>query len=74
MFRAIDKSVLPLFSTSSALNSALRNRFAPNKSFTIFTGDVVESAVWAVDQAVSLSTRCWVCLSDSPSSFTARHR
>ncbi|GAA5939981.1 uncharacterized protein JCM15063_004362 [Sporobolomyces koalae] len=26
------------------------DRFAPNKSFTIFTGDVVESAVWAVDQ------------------------
>ncbi|GAA5820218.1 hypothetical protein JCM10212_006785 [Sporobolomyces blumeae] len=27
------------------------DRFAPNKSFSIFTGDVVESAVWAVDQA-----------------------
>ncbi|BGP27692.1 hypothetical protein JCM10295v2_006667 [Rhodotorula toruloides] len=27
------------------------DKFAPNKSFTIFTGDVVESAVWAVDQA-----------------------
>ncbi|GAA5835842.1 hypothetical protein JCM5353_003368 [Sporobolomyces roseus] len=26
------------------------DRFAPNKSFSIFTGDVVESAVWAVDQ------------------------
>ncbi|CDR46236.1 RHTO0S12e01882g1_1 [Rhodotorula toruloides] len=27
------------------------DKLAPNKSFTIFTGDVVESAVWAVDQA-----------------------
>ncbi|GAA5886496.1 hypothetical protein JCM16303_001431 [Sporobolomyces ruberrimus] len=34
--------------------------FAPNKSFSIFTGDVVESAVWAVDQpGVSEDLRRW---------------
>ncbi|GAA5880774.1 hypothetical protein JCM1840_001369 [Sporobolomyces johnsonii] len=36
------------------------DEFAPNKSFTIFTGDVVESAVWAVDQpGVSEDLHLW---------------
>ncbi|GAA5973924.1 hypothetical protein JCM21900_004999, partial [Sporobolomyces salmonicolor] len=36
------------------------DEFAPNKSFSIFTGDVVESAVWAVDQpGVSEDLHLW---------------
>ncbi|GAA5905328.1 hypothetical protein JCM6882_003745 [Rhodosporidiobolus microsporus] len=35
-------------------------RYAPDRAFTIFTGDVVESAVWAVDEPnVSLDLNLW---------------
>lgn len=53
MFRAIDQCVLVLHAlTPDALTLHLPRSFVPNNTFSIFTGDVVESAVWAVDQPV----------------------
>ncbi|KAK4046708.1 hypothetical protein OIO90_006461 [Microbotryomycetes sp. JL221] len=44
------------------------DRFAPHKNFTIFTGDVVESAVWAVNEPnVSSDLHLWNKEMQSPS-------
>ena len=57
MFRAIDQCVLVLHAlTPDALTLHLPRSFVPNNTFSIFTGDVVESAVWAVDQPCLLYT------------------
>ncbi|SCV68233.1 BQ2448_354 [Microbotryum intermedium] len=55
MFRAIDRSAVPtrfsaIASELTCVLPLLPISFVPDRAFTIFTGDVVESAVWTVNE------------------------
>lgn len=70
MFGAIERFVARPFPLANlvpfpVLIASFRTlRYAPNRHFTIFTGDVVESAVWAVDEPVRPLPSILSCDSD----------
>jgi hypothetical protein len=71
MLNAVEKCV-PHFVRPCAILLTCQPSFAPDRHFTIFTGDVVESAVWAVDEPVRPPSPYLRVLADQP--FLLVHR